>query len=661
MILNMEFETDQPFDFQFGDWLLALLDDPNSVKYTLQEGKTDAEKAQVRQNIAVAVDVITSDDYNAPKRLIDLPAGNHELTGYFAYNAQSDEDGVIFNHDLVLVKRYDVEACVLIQGFRGRTLHSIFVWPDAVQHDEKPIIDESAPIGFVWDPEPTKQLNCYILSKLYKPSLYTSLMGAVADLNAGSTDNAKATADNAVCAIYTDFDGNTCLTLLSDIELNSSVDITSSVIMKVNGYTISYAGDYSLKFSGDRDTLDCRTKGSRLEKHIQASSSVVHTVDFSGGYGELLGGEIVYSSVSYSAFNRIVVNNKNNQLLIDGCKITANFGNGSHYAYAVFAAGNLSIVNTSIDVTSNNVINNGEAALVPIYAVNIASSVSVDNCDINAVSTGSMNLYGIMFITPTVGTPTYDIRNSRLYAAAPYSTAAGIQTYQGTDVEISNVNVYADGTNGGTGISNDDANTILGYSVGITNGGRMVLDNCVVFGTLTGVQCSNGSHTVINGGVYDGVGHGGVYLAHVGGSFYARNATFRCVPYNGKYMDIYEYINADYLNAALYMSRDVDGLKGYLDNCILDGGQRHTHGVDSEGDSYGGDPFRMKSGGTNRALYLSNCVLKGVGKLRFGSPTDRLYLGFANSVTQQSNLPSNPECIDTTTYAKKVFTSYEEE
>ena len=53
MILNMEFDTDQPFDFEFGDWLLALLSDPNAVKYTQQDGKTEEEKAQARKNLGI--------------------------------------------------------------------------------------------------------------------------------------------------------------------------------------------------------------------------------------------------------------------------------------------------------------------------------------------------------------------------------------------------------------------------------------------------------------------------------------------------------------------------------------------------------------------------------------------------------------------------------
>ena len=169
MILNMEFDTDQPFDFEFGDWLLALLSDPNAVKYTQQDGKTDEEKALARKNIAAAVDIIVSEDNANPKRLIDLPEGNHELTGFFAYNAQSDEEGVTFNHDLIAVKRFDAEGSVLVQGFKGRVLHSILVWPDAVQHDEKLIIapEESTPLGLLGDLHPEMKMNAAMLSKMY--------------------------------------------------------------------------------------------------------------------------------------------------------------------------------------------------------------------------------------------------------------------------------------------------------------------------------------------------------------------------------------------------------------------------------------------------------------------------------------------------------------
>ena len=203
MTLNMEFETDKPFGFEFGDWVMALLSDPDAVKYTPQEGKTDEEKAQARNNIAAAVDVITSEYNNNPKRLIDLPEGPHELTGYFAYNAQSDEEGITFYRDLVSVKRFDVENAVLVQGFKGRALHSIIVAENYVEHQSKNIFEQDAPdqvvIPFV--PDPTIALTPEMLSRLYKPVFYTTLPGAVSDLNAGTTANADATAENALFAM----------------------------------------------------------------------------------------------------------------------------------------------------------------------------------------------------------------------------------------------------------------------------------------------------------------------------------------------------------------------------------------------------------------------------------------------------------------------------
>ena len=184
MILNMEFDTDQPFDFEFGDWLLALLSDPNSVKYTPQK-KTDEEKAQARNNIGAAVDEIVSSD-NAPLRLMDLPEGTHQLSGFFLYNSQSDE-GVYYNKALFAVTHFEIESAVLIQGFVGRILHSIIVTEEYYEHERKNLFEQNAPVQNVvmFQPDAKTQITKEMLSNLYKPLYYTSLSQAVADLNAG--------------------------------------------------------------------------------------------------------------------------------------------------------------------------------------------------------------------------------------------------------------------------------------------------------------------------------------------------------------------------------------------------------------------------------------------------------------------------------------------
>lgn len=674
MILNMEFDTDQPFDFEFGDWLLALLSDPNSVKYTPQE-KTNEEKSQARKNIAAAVDVITSDDYNNPKRLIDLPEGPHELTGFFAYNAQSDEEGITFHRDLVAVNRFDVDATVLVQGFKGRVLHSIIVSEGYVEHESKNIFEQDAPDQALvpFDPDPTMALKPEMLSRLYKPFFYKTLPGAVSDINAGTTDNADATSENAVCALYTDYDGNTCLTLLSNIELTEVVTISAeNVVFRINGYTtnITCAG-YAFSISG-KVTIDGRVDGSSMKQAVSANSVNTALLHVPGDLN-LLGGSFDVSSEEASKFVAGIANSGNTA--IDGCSISATVNGGTASCYGINSTNTLKAHNSTISATSES-----EGGLA--YSVSTTNK-SVDMIMNGCKIAGRSNKTIVGVVIQSASDKPYEIINCDIEVTGATARAinvvnsgivenclvntfvpgegggesVGVKTINNTsNLTIRNCTIFADGT---TGSANDAAAAGKIASDGIVNTGTMTIENCTVFGTHTGVQCSGGSTTVINGGVYESCSHGGVYISCVGGNFYAQNATFKNVPYKGNHKDIYSYTQAVYMDAAVYIggSSTSSDIKAYMDNCIMDG---TGPCLSPDGDEFiGAEPIRFRGslGEKNNHIYASNCTLMGDGQIRFANSSHRLYLGYGNRVLCEASIPS---CVDATTYARKVFTNYEE-
>ena len=492
---------------------------------------------------------------------------------------------------------------------------------------------------------PEQHLTPTILSAHYEPSFYTTLPGAVADLNAGTTDNADATAENALCAIYTDYDGNTCLTLLSDINLGESITISETCIFKVNGYAINYAGDYSISFAGSNCAFNLRVPGSQLIKHTANVSTNVYPVYLNGPGNSLIGGSISYIADSASK-SVVAIYIASSDAAVKSCSINLETKAGSGSICGVYIGGSAKLQNAKIAVKSAS----GEG--YGVRGANKSTGFTLSECSI-AVRCDVNKSFGIVSSAEVE----HIVESCTILSGSPGQDAYGIYVDTTARFSVSNCNIFADGIHGGVGVTQEESK-LPGKSAAIFTIGTATVENCNVFGTLCGINCGTSSTTTINGGLYEGVGHGGIYFANTDGNCYVQNATFKCVPYKGVYKDKYMYQGSDYLNAAAYVGSK-PGVKAYADNCVFDGGGpclRVAEGTAEE--PGGGEPIRFKNGGTGNALYASNCTFMGDGKIRFGGGGDqRLYLGFANRVLCEAN---QPDCVDSTTYKNKVFTSYEE-
>jgi hypothetical protein len=486
--------------------------------------------------------------------------------------------------------------------------------------------------------DPTTALTADMVDYFYSAAFYTSLSKAVVDLNAGTIGtNADATADNAVCALYSDYDGNTCLIILSNIDLSESLTISADVIFKVNGHTINYTGNYSIRFAGN-DIIDCRVRGSKFynNTNVETSPSLMLRLE---GSVQLLGGEIErIASVADSTIVTVLIKGT---VDIDNCSIYTESKGGAGKISGVQTQGNITMRNSRIDSKS------ADSICEAINTTASASGLYISNCELIANSSNGI-AYGVAIHSTN---STIDGCFINVGSIEVGQTLRGINVGPGGGIKAVNTKIFADGLYGGT-----ENNSQNGLGVGLLNYGTASLVNCEVYGTHSGIQCGESSTTTINGGLYESTGHGGVYLANLNGNFYAQNATFRTVPYRGTHKDRYMYTGTDYLNAAVYVSA-TPGIKAYMDNCILDGNGPTTIGVDSGGEEpMRAEPIRFKNGGTGNSVYASNCTFKGAGKIRFGGgSTQRLYLGFANRVLCEASIPS---CVDSTTYAGTVFTSW---
>lgn len=123
-----------------------------AVLYT-EQNLTPEQQAQVRDNIGVSDPIQKIDNTNSEEITVlhDLESDSYVLNGFFPYNGNSDEEGIQFSNDLVIVEKYEVENSTVVQFLRGRYLHSVAITSDYVDYKEFPLINDDP------SPEPEAQ------------------------------------------------------------------------------------------------------------------------------------------------------------------------------------------------------------------------------------------------------------------------------------------------------------------------------------------------------------------------------------------------------------------------------------------------------------------------------------------------------------------------
>ena len=149
------------------------------------------------------------------------------------------------------------------------------------------------------------------------------------------------------------------------------------------------------------------------------------------------------------------------------------------------------------------------------------------------------------------------------------------------------------------------------------------MNNCYAMGTHSGMT-SNGT-LYVNGGTFEGYGHGGIYFSGTGTTAYVRDAILRdCDMPDG-------YTSTHTRNGAGgYLGSDTK-LKVYMDNCDI-------YGISAS------QIFVIKT--TDNALYISNSTINnsngGDANVRIDSG-NTLYLGVGNNFTAEDT--NNPEAV----------------
>ena len=233
--------------------------------------------------------------------------------------------------------------------------------------------------------------------------------------------------------------------------------------------------------------------------------------------------------------------------------------------------------------------------------------------------------------------------NATIIGRSTTARIDGISMSTGSSADITNCTVYAysdEGTANSVYVSKNCVVTItdsttIGYSSYIHNGtsytsssmgiyqasgSTLTLNNCIARGTIAGIQTYG--TLFVDGGTYEGYGHGGFYFTGSSAVAYVRNATIRECAFNEGYTtnngtnEVGFYIGGGSNNSV------------YMDNCTIESA---GHAI----------VLRTTAGEQNNALYISNSNIGENQQIRIDSTTHKLYLGVGNNFTaEDTTLPA---------------------
>ncbi|MBR6689456.1 MAG: hypothetical protein IKL68_05520 [Clostridia bacterium] len=264
--------------------------------------------------------------------------------------------------------------------------------------------------------------------------------------------------------------------------------------------------------------------------------------------------------------------------------------------------GTLTISGGEYETKSNGV--GTDASPNPSILVGQGGSLTASDIKLTATDATSGTLAGIL--VEEGGTAT--VTNSQIELTSLNGLKSdGVRNYGTMTLVNTSVQAYANYT------ANAAKTDYATNTRGINNEGTMTLKNCYVYGTHSGVRSAGPLY--VDGGTYEGYGHGGIYFSHTGQVSYVKNASLRQAEMKVGYDDGIAGTN----RAGCYIGGG-SNIVVYMDNCDL------------YGQYY---PMVIRSSGSegNNSLYISNSRINE-DRTRYprnDGSTNRLYIGSGNN------------------------------
>ncbi len=264
--------------------------------------------------------------------------------------------------------------------------------------------------------------------------------------------------------------------------------------------------------------------------------------------------------------------------------------------------GSLTLNGGTYETTANSVGTEAEPNASILVGSN--GTLTVDDANITAEDIGSGTVVGIL--VESGGSAV--VSNSDIEVSAFDSLGNdGIRNKGIMTLNNTNVSGYGNYT------ANAAGTAYATNSRGINNEGIMTLKNCNVYGAHSGIR--NPGTLYIDGGTYEGYGHGGIYFAGGSTTSYVKNATVGYTDMKVGYADSVAGTNS----AGFYIG-GADNVVIYMDSCEISGPMY---------------PFVLRSSGgeENNALYISNSnINEDMTKYpRNDGSKNRIYIGAGNN------------------------------
>ena len=198
-----------------------------------------------------------------------------------------------------------------------------------------------------------------------------------------------------------------------------------------------------------------------------------------------------------------------------------------------------------------------------------------------------------------------EILNTNIIAESKKGKVIGFSSAENGIVKNSNIVAYSAYDSSEIGFKS--------YSIGILSSCNLVIENSHIIGIHSGVN-STGNLTV-NGGIYEGYGHGGIYASGTNSLVHIVNATIN----DCNFPDGFGEPIINRTNCGMYVGggSGCDNIKVYMDNCTISGLQYAV-------------AMRGSSNEHNNQIYLSNCVLKQA--VRIDNDSHRIIIGQNNTL-----------------------------
>ena len=385
---------------------------------------------------------------------------------------------------------------------------------------------------------------------------YHTLSAAVADVNAGTPGaNASAAAD----AVLLCQEGSSAVvTLLRDTEIDTTLALFADMTLDLDGHVLTARGITAVQILSGRAVIDGRKVGSAI---CVTEAGGEHAITLSGGTAAVLGGSYRITDSDKNSAIRVEAG----ELDMEGVEISAD---GTGFVRGMDIAAQATVRMTDSRVRS---IGTGDSAAIYCFG-----TLNADRCELWTEGGKKARALNVQQGTATIS-------NSRVEAYADYVKDGEYQSH---------------------------SQGMLNYL------GTLKVNDCYVFGLHSGIQ--NAGTLYINGGIYEGYGHGGIYFGNNDTVAYVQDAVLReCAKPEGY------VVNASYNRAGCYIGggSTSNRISVYMDNCDITGSQW-------------GFVLRGTSNEKDNKLCISNSRVSG--KIRIDHESHRLYMGAGNAFSAEN-------------------------